>query len=258
MKVGGTFEMNLTKQHILNLLEELSHLEIDLSDKYQIDGKRVPRVTEILSAMIHQESLMTWSNSLGWKRISYKAFLQEAADKGTYSHLAIEKYLKDGFVDLDTLPLNDRIKSSVVSCMDGFMLWWNQLKTNHDVSVVSTEETIVHKYFGGTCDCLLKIDGKYKLVDFKTSNNMNYKYGLQLAAYRYLFREVKNINLDQCMILMLSKTNHSYLTYELDLSNKTHLSYIDNCEYTFLTLLAGYMMRLFTNNEYQSIFDVKQ
>ena len=33
---------------------------------------------------------------------------------------------------------------------------------------------------------------------------------------------------------------------ELDLSNKTHLSYIDNCEYTFLTLLAGYMMRIFT------------
>ena len=55
MKVRGTFEMNLTKHHILNLLEELSHLELDLSDKYQINGKHVPRVTEILSAMIHQE-----------------------------------------------------------------------------------------------------------------------------------------------------------------------------------------------------------
>ena len=153
--------------------------------------------------------------------------------------------------------LNDKIKSSVISCMDGFMLWWNQLKANHNVDIISTEETIIHKYFGGTCDCLLNVDGKYKLVDFKTSNNMNYKYGLQLAAYRYLFREVKNIELDQCMILMLSKTNHSYLIYELDLSNKDHLSYMDNSEYTFLTLLAGYMMRLFTNTEYKSIFDIK-
>ena len=85
--------MNINKQYILNILDQLSNLELDLSDKYQIDGKRVPRVTEVLSAMIHQESLMSWSNSLGWKRISYKAFLQEAADKGTYSHLAIEKYL---------------------------------------------------------------------------------------------------------------------------------------------------------------------
>ena len=44
---------------------------------------------------------MNWANGLGWKRISYKAFMKDAQDKGTYSHLAIEKFLRKGNVDLD-------------------------------------------------------------------------------------------------------------------------------------------------------------
>ena len=39
-----------------------------------------------------------------------------------------------------------------------------------------------HKY-AGTCDLVLKIDGKNYLLDIKTSNSLHTSYNLQLAAY---------------------------------------------------------------------------
>ena len=115
--------MIVDNEIISGLMERMSQIEVESRDTYKIDDKRVPRVTEVLSAMLHEDGLMHWSNSLGWKRISYKAFMKEAADKGTYSHMAVEKYLRQGYLDLNNdmdIP-NDRIFETVQSCMDGFI-----------------------------------------------------------------------------------------------------------------------------------------
>ena len=176
--------MLVEKDTVSALMERMSKLEVESRDTYQLDGKRVPRVTEVLSAMLHEDGLMNWANGLGWKRISYRAFMRDAADKGTYSHLAVEKYLRNGSLDLNELGIpNERIMQTVQSCMDGFVDWWKKLhKKYKKIEIVFLEETMIHPYFGGTCDCLLKLDGKYWLVDFKTSNHMNFNYALQLAA----------------------------------------------------------------------------
>ena len=73
--------MIVDNEIISGLMERMSQIEVESRDTYKIDDKRVPRVTEVLSAMLHEDGLMHWSNSLGWKRISYKAFMKEAADK---------------------------------------------------------------------------------------------------------------------------------------------------------------------------------
>lgn len=252
--------MILDQNLVKSLMDQISKLEIEFGNTYQIDNKNVPRVTEILSAMLHNDSLLSWANNLGWKRISYKAFMKDAADKGTYSHLAIENYLKDGYVDLTKLgPISEQIKIVVQSCIDGFLKWWNDLHENHtNIEIVFIEESLIHEYFGGTCDCLLKVDGKYYLLDFKTSNHMSYNYALQLAAYRFLFRELKNINIDKCGILMLSKVDHTYKTYELDLSIPEHLQYINECEQAFMSLAAAYRMRMYTTDKYYKIFNVEK
>ena len=96
--------MILEDNQVKELLEKIKDLEIRNSTKsnYSIDDKRVPRVTEILSSMMHEDNLMNWANGLGWKRISYRAFMKDSQDKGTYSHLAIEIFLRQGRIDLDT------------------------------------------------------------------------------------------------------------------------------------------------------------
>lgn len=250
--------MIFTNDQMKEILEKIKDIEIKNNTKsnYEIDDKRVPRVTEILSSMLHEDSLMNWANGLGWKRISYKAFMKDTQDKGTYSHLAIEKFLRKGNVDLDIdlqIP-NQKIRNSVESCLDGFIQWWEFIHTEYKkIDVIYLEETMINEYFGGTCDCLLKVDNQYWLIDFKTSNHMNYKYSLQLAAYRYLLRNERGIDISKAMILRVDKNNHCYETQEFDLSNERDRNYINDCEQTFMILLTAFKMRMYTMMQYQEI-----
>lgn len=240
-------------------MERMNSIEINSSrSSYEIDGKRVPRVTEILSSMLHEDGLMGWANSLGWKRISYRAFMKESSDKGTYSHLAIEKFIKSGNVNISDMNIvSDNIRNTVISCLDGFKLWWEKLHKEHNnIELIYLEETLIHPYFGGTCDCLLKVDGEYWLIDFKTSNHMSYKYSLQLAAYRFLLKELKGIIVNKCIVLRVSKTDHNYSDYVLDLSNKDHLTFIEDCEQTFMILTIGFIMRMKTTEDYYKIYNI--
>lgn len=240
------------------VIDKLSELEIKSKSKseYLLDTKRVPRVTEILSAMIAEPGLMNWANNLGWKRISYKQFMKEAADKGTYTHLAIERFLKGKDVNISTFGImNYKIQESVESAFDAFKFWWDVIHTNHtNIELVLSEETLMCPYFGGTCDCVLKVDNEYWLVDFKTSNHMNYNYTLQLAAYRYLLKTVKDINVSKCMVLKLSKNFEGYKTYELNMNEEEHLDFIEKCTQTFIILSTAYRMRLDTTDIYEMIF----
>lgn len=252
--------MILKNDQIKKIMDRMAELEVQSRDTYKIDEKRVPRVTEVLSAMIHEESLMSWANSLGWKRIGYRTFMNEASSKGTYSHLAVEKYIKEGSVNIDEFNIvNIKTRNAVESCLDAFKKWWNKIHLLYkEIEVIYLEESMIHHYFGGTCDCLLKVDGKYWLVDFKTSNHMNYNYSLQLAAYRFLLRELKNINVDRLIVLRLDKQNHEYYTYELDLSKKDHLSFVEDCEQTFMLMVAAYKMRLYTTDQYYNIYGIEK
>lgn len=248
------------KNIVNSLMDRMSEIEVNTRDTYQLDGKRIPRVTEVLSAMLHEDGLMNWANGLGWKRISYRAFMREAADKGTYSHLAVEKYLRNGSLDLNELGIpNDKVLATVQSCMDGFEDWWIKLhKKYKKIEIVFLEETMLHQYFGGTCDCLLKVDGKYWLIDFKTSNHMNFKYSLQLAAYRFLLKELKGIEISKAIILRLSKTDHNYEEYTLDFGIEEHVEFICNCEQLFMTLVSAYKMRLYCNDQYYKVYGIER
>ena len=251
--------MILENKVVKNILDNLSKVEVQSRDTYKIDDKRVPRVTEILSAMLHEESLMSWANSLGWKRIGYRSFLNEAAEKGTFSHLAIDKYIKNGDVNIEEFNIkNPIVLNSVESCLDAFKKWWKKIHLLYkDIEVIYLEETLIHPYFGGTCDCLLKVDGSYWLVDFKTSNHMNYNYSLQLAAYKFLLKELKDIDVEKLIVLKLDKFTSEYCTYELDVKNNDHLEFIKDCEQTFLLLAAAYRMRLYTTEKYYNIYNIE-
>lgn len=249
--------MVIDKNNIQTILDKLSSIEIESKSNYIYDGKRVPRVTEVLSAMLHEDFLMKWANNLGFKRISYNAFMKDASDKGTYSHLAIEKYLKNGYFDINEMTdiPNNKIRDTVYSVINGFYKWWIDIhKKYKNIKIIYLEETLIHKYFAGTCDCLLQVDGDYWLIDFKTSNHMSYNYALQLAAYKYLLKELKNINISKAMILRLDKTEYTYYTYEYDfINNQEHIQFFEDCLETFMLLCSAFIMRVYTKNKYDEL-----
>ena len=207
---------------------------IDTTDSsYTHNGITVPRVTAILSKMIHSDSLMYWANSLGFRHKSYKQTLQHAADLGTECHNAIDNFFDNNYIETnDILSMRSRAYES-------FKMWWTEINACNNVEVIYHEKTLTCKYFGGTLDGLYRINGKIYLIDYKTSNHITFKYVLQLAAYRYML-SLQGINIDGAIILQLNKSDVGFNEYFMNFDNPEHLQYINECEQAFLSLVYAY------------------
>lgn len=196
---------------------------------YTFNGSPVPRVTEILG-FIDTEGLLGWANYMGFKHRRYQDIMDEAANIGTIAHGNIEKYLsgRTEEIDYSSIPFQ------------AFLKWWQKLNEHNSVTVMGQEESLVCQYFGGTYDMLLNINGLVYLIDFKTSNHVGYKYFMQLAAYRYMLYHMKNINIDGCLILQLSKTEPEFNEFQLDFRQNKDYQYIEECSRAFFSLVLCY------------------
>lgn len=223
------------------LLEDNDLIEGKKGHEYLYLNRKVPSVTTILSRCIHEESLMSWANYLGFKRIKYRDRLNEAAMIGTAGHEAIENFLSKDIIS-ENIPLK------------GFIIWWNILIASNSVKLLGMEERMILSYCGGTYDILLQINDRIYLVDLKTSNHITYKYFIQLAAYRHLIYKTKGINIDGCIILQLDKEEPGFQEYLLDFSIDEHYQFIEQCAFTFISLVLSYYNIAITEKAYKNIF----
>lgn len=238
---------------------ELSKLLVTISDEtfpqlkdspYECSGRKLPRVTEILSSMLHEEFLMRWANSLGFKRQSYATARDLAADKGSCVHNAIEDYLSNNVeFDPDSIE-NYTLRLAATNGYRSFLKWWNEINSVNKVNIIMQEEKLLCDFFGGTLDLLLDINGKIVLVDFKTSNHLSYKYVLQLAAYRYMLR-LRGIEVDICCIIKLDKECIDYEELVIDTADYQDLDLLNHAEETFLSLVFAYIQRSRIEQEYK-------
>lgn len=212
---------------LLDLLEtDKYNLQLK-EEKYFHNGIPVPRVTTIISKMISEEYLLYWANGLGFKHQGYKKTVEAAANIGSESHDLINRFL-----------LGETFSSNNIPYL-GFRKWWIDITSCNEVKVIGSEQTLTCEYFGGTYDLLVEIDGLLYLVDFKTSNHVNYKYFLQLAAYIYMLEQQGYI-ISGCIILQLNKQKIEYTEYPLIFSNPEHRNFIDRSLNTFFSLVYGY------------------
>lgn len=227
---------------------KLDNLYFDNSGVVYTDS--IPRVTEILSSMLHEDSLMYWANNLGFKRMSYGATLQHAANIGTSVHNAAESILSNKPCE-DIADLYFREKE-LYNSIGSFIDWYSEVKDK--IEVISMEVTQYDNHFKGTYDLLARINGKMYLVDFKTSSHIGYRYFLQLAAYRYLIRTNQNREIDGCLILQLSKKKREFKEYVLEFSDPNHLKFINDCEQAFFSIVYAYHHRKHIESGFKSIF----
>lgn len=229
-------------------LSEIKDIAIlNCGDRYTYDGTNVPRATEIISKMIHEDSIVQWANSLGFKHKGYKRVLNEAAVYGTKAHSTIEKFLEG-----EELPEN-----YPTTILDGFKQWWDILNSNNTVEVIGQEQKLSCQWFGGTYDMLISINGRLHLVDFKTSNHVTYKYYLQLAAYNYLLKQ-QGVNIQGVIILQLRKDSPAFNEYVLNLDIPEQKQYFDLCERTFLSLVYGYYHIYWLEAKFNEFFKRKR
>lgn len=235
---------------MINKLKEIANRHIEISSPYNYQGNNIPRVTEILSAMLHEDKLMDWANNAGFRRLKYRDLLEVAAEKGTYTHLFIEKFFKNEPIDLE----NSMI--AVKNAFGAFLNWYDTIKDT--TTLLYSEKRLLCPYFGGTADIILerKINNKSYIIlgDFKTSNSIHYNYFLQLSAYKFILENYENINIDGCFILQLNKLHPTYREYTLDFSIDEHKLFIDECTETFLSLVYAYYNRLNITVKFEKLF----
>lgn len=247
----------MDKPFILNKIDPIPDIDIHttvIDSSYQYNGVSVPRVTSILSDMLHEEYLMNWANYMGRvKHIDHNKFTANSAHIGTIGHDAIEKFIMTGNIDtFDTESITEnRFKARNV--LSSFISWWDIIN-KHKVEVLMIEQSLSCALYGGTLDMLIRIDGKIYLVDFKTSNHFNYKYHLQTAAYRRMLWLTYGILIDGIIILRLSKDTNGFIEQLLDLSTYKDLKYIDDCDRCFLSLVYAYHNRQLIEKQYKEYY----
>lgn len=208
------------------------------------NGVPVPRVTEIISSMIHSDTLMYWANNLGFKKQRYRDVLNQAAESGSMAHACIEKFLKEKFETESNIPFL------------GFKMWYDIVTKDRGlfINTIYSEHKLVCDWFGGTLDALMNIGNRLYLVDFKTSNHVTYKYFLQLAAYMFMLKVVEGINIDGVVVLQLDKEYVGFNEYLLMFNNPEHLKFMNQCLNTFLSLVYAYYNVRYTEEMYKIIF----
>ena len=162
------------------------------------DGTRVPGVTTVLG-ILNKPALVKWANNLGLQGIDSSKYRDAMADIGTLAHkMILDHFNKE---QTDTSEYSKEQIDKAENCLLSFYEW---LK-GHDLEVVLAEAPLVSEQygFGGTVDCLCKLDGVLTLLDFKTGKAIYPEMIYQLAAYRRLLKEPQWP--DQCRILRIGR-----------------------------------------------------
>jgi hypothetical protein len=147
---------------------------------YNINGEWYPRVTRIIQIK-SKPALEHFFKEVG-NYSSVQDIKNKSAEEGTVTHEIIQKLI------LGETPDVSREFSAIVTAFEKFNLG-GRIKSNPDLierKILSTSDR-----YAGTADALAFIDGKFGVLDIKTSTGFYPDYNLQTAAYVSALREEK-------------------------------------------------------------------
>jgi len=164
------------------------------------DGLSVPGVTTVLG-ILNKPALVPWANRLGLQGICTTKYVDEKAAIGTLAHQMIADYLKGHATDTSEYSKVqiDQAENSVLSYFE-----WER---EHPIQPILVEQPMVSELyrFGGTIDCLGRMNGTLVLVDFKTSSGIWPEMLTQAAAYLKLADE-HGYEAQRAVILRIGRT----------------------------------------------------
>lgn len=182
-------------QHFTLRQCEVIRIEDEFGHSYMIDGEPVAGVTTLLSMGTPVETgLLEYFKRTD--KETQEDILQDAQDRGSNVHHAIERLLNGDEVESSTLK-RKREKMGVAAFVDFF-------QTVQPTKVVS-EQVVAYKkadvLFAGTLDFICTIDGKRVLIDFKTGTATSRKHELQVIAYKAAVEQSSHEKIDLCYVL---------------------------------------------------------
>lgn len=148
--------------------------EIDFKAQcgYEIDGVWYPRVTKIVDIKT-KPALYRFYATVGYNRA--KEISSQSAEEGTAIHEVVERLL--------TGQKAGEVPASLAPSIYAFLEFMRSRKIIVDSSHVERRIVSEEHRYAGTIDSLAEIDGKFGVLDIKTSAGIYRDYDLQTSAY---------------------------------------------------------------------------
>jgi len=139
---------------------------------YVIDGQWYPRVTKIVE--IKSKPALYWFYGEAASYNAARQITEKSAEEGTLIHEITEKFL---------VGENPEIPAEINPAIAAFLNFLEEKNIQVDKEFV--EKRIFHPEhrYAGTIDTLALIDGKFGVLDIKTSQAIYRDYNLQTSAY---------------------------------------------------------------------------
>ena len=163
------------------------------------DGTKVPGSTTI-TGQLGNPFLTKWANNLGKQGIDVTTYTTNRARQGELIHMIIQSHLTKCEVDLSKYSENEIILAEQAF---GRYLEWEKEHLIENVEVEKELVSEIYKY-GGFLDLYCQIDGKWTVIDIKTSKDIGLDQKLQVSSYVQLLKEY-NLPVEQYMILNTGK-----------------------------------------------------
>ena len=133
----------------------------------------------------------------------------EARDIGHETHYWIEDYINKSIKHPDEgewklNSLSGKAKTAVLA----FLKW----EASHEIVWLASEKKVYSRdyEYAGTVDAVANINGKFCIVDFKTSAKIYKEAYVQLSAYAQAIEEIKGKPVELAVILRLDKEEEKY------------------------------------------------
>ena len=219
--------------------------------KYSFNNNGVPRVTKILAQCENQDFLIQWAANVGRRKYDY--YRERAMTIGSIIHEIIDEYvcghLNDPNFKIDYnkyFSFQPDFKPQIDTAFGNFLLWKSNLeKQGYFIEqVVGVEIPVTCPWFGGTIDAIFKINGKFYLVDFKSSKQISTSYLLQTSAYMWVVNNGYTQGLpriDGIGIIRVDKNKTGCLDdLFLNSSDPCQNNYIFNFQKCFMSYVDSY------------------
>lgn len=167
--------------------------------------RRVPSVTTIIGNCKSEntsKALMHWAWKLGKEGVDYKERQKGAIGSGHLAHEMVERFVREraqgksseeaNKISIELARNHNEVTdeedvNNAVNAFGGFYEWFTMTKA--EIVAVEVPLVSVNHSVGGTLDAILKINDKYAIGDWKSSNSLYADYLCQIAAYRVLWEE---------------------------------------------------------------------
>lgn len=183
-------------------MTQKSGKDVKAHTQYRLkSGKRVKSVTTILQ-IINKPALLYWAWDLGMQGIDYQAFRDDKANIGSLVHHLILSHLKN--LKPDRSGYTPEQVDMAETCFLKYLDW----EANHSIEPILIETPLVSEEYayGGTPDNYCILDGKFTVIDYKSSKAIYKEMVYQLAAYKQLVMEQdETFIVEQAMILRVGR-----------------------------------------------------